>query len=81
MLTILKCLNVLFFPCLNIQNLCGNTKLYWYYTKISVKQKWNRNQLQKVMLANGFRNYPKEWWHFTLRNEPFSETYFDFVVK
>jgi len=51
------------------------------FTEISVKQKWNRNQLQKVMLANGFRNYPKEWWHFALRNEPYLETYFDFVIK
>jgi D-alanyl-D-alanine dipeptidase len=33
------------------------------------------------MLKYGFRNYPKEWWHFTLRQEPFPETYFDFVIK
>ncbi len=51
------------------------------YTKISIKQKWNRIQLQKAMLSNGFRNYPKEWWHFTLRNEPYPETYFDFIIE
>jgi len=44
-------------------------------------QKANRQLLQEVMLAHNFRNYAKEWWHFTLRWEPFPETYFDFVVE
>ncbi|MEH6538190.1 MAG: M15 family metallopeptidase [Psychroserpens sp.] len=44
-------------------------------------QKANRQLLQKVMLKNNFRNYPKEWWHFTLRWEPFPKTYFDFEVE
>lgn len=44
-------------------------------------QRKNRKLLQKVMLGNGFRNYPQEWWHFTLRGEPFRNEYFDFVVK
>lgn len=48
---------------------------------ISKEQKENRNLLQSVMLVNGFRNYPKEWWHFTLKNEPFKNVYFDFEVK
>lgn len=51
------------------------------YDGISPKQKENRTLLQKVMLKHGFRNYPKEWWHFTLRNEPYPNTYFDFVVE
>ncbi|PNQ73673.1 peptidase M15 [Hanstruepera neustonica] len=51
------------------------------YAEISEKQKQNRQLLQAVMLKYGFRNYPKEWWHFTLRNEPFPDTYFDFEVK
>ena len=51
------------------------------YSEISKQQKRNRQLLQDVMLNNGFRNYPKEWWHFTLRNEPFPETYFDFIIK
>ncbi|MFK5879775.1 MAG: M15 family metallopeptidase [Flavobacteriaceae bacterium] len=51
------------------------------FDKLTINQKWNRNQLQKEMLANGFKNYPQEWWHFTLINEPFPNTYFDFVVK
>ena len=51
------------------------------YTNITEKQKINRQLLQRFMLKFGFRNYPKEWWHFTLRGEPFQDTYFDFAVK
>jgi D-alanyl-D-alanine dipeptidase len=40
----------------------------------------NRQQLLSVMESSGFVNYEKEWWHFTLRNEPFPETYFDFDI-
>jgi zinc D-Ala-D-Ala dipeptidase len=41
----------------------------------------NRMLLANAMRRGGFRGYDKEWWHFTLRGEPFPETYFDFVVK
>ena len=51
------------------------------YDGITELQKANRMQLQRVMLKHGFRNYPKEWWHFTLRNEPFPYIYFDFEVE
>ncbi|MGA1227133.1 MAG: M15 family metallopeptidase [Tamlana sp.] len=51
------------------------------YENITEKQKANRQLLQAVMLKYGFRNYPKEWWHFTLRDEPFPNTYFDFPIK
>lgn len=51
------------------------------FTNITEKQKANRQLLQIFMLNFGFRNYPKEWWHFTLRGEPFRDTYFDFAVK
>ncbi|GAA4816548.1 M15 family metallopeptidase [Litoribaculum gwangyangense] len=51
------------------------------FEKITEKQKANRQLLQNVMTKFGFRNYPKEWWHFTLRGEPFPNTYFDFPVK
>ncbi len=51
------------------------------YENITEIQKKNRQLLQTVMLKHGFRNYPKEWWHFTLRGEPFPNTYFDFVVE
>lgn len=48
---------------------------------ITKKQKNNRQLLQTIMLKHGFKNYPKEWWHFTLKNEPFPNTYFDFDVE
>jgi D-alanyl-D-alanine dipeptidase len=41
----------------------------------------NRNLLNTVMTRHGFRALPQEWWHFTLENEPFPDTYFDFPVK
>ncbi|WP_028281564.1 M15 family metallopeptidase [Olleya marilimosa] len=50
-------------------------------TKLTKKQQENRQLLQDVMLSNGFRNYPKEWWHFTLRGEPFRNQYFDFPIE
>ena len=51
------------------------------YQNITDNQKQNRQLLQKVMLKYGFRNYPQEWWHFTLNGEPFPDTYFDFLVE
>jgi D-alanyl-D-alanine dipeptidase len=51
------------------------------YDDLTETQKANRQLLQQVMLKHNFRNYAKEWWHFTLRWEPFPDTYFDFVVE
>lgn len=48
------------------------------YPNITEGQKANRQLLQDIMVEHGFRNYSKEWWHFTLRGEPFPNTYFDF---
>ena len=44
-------------------------------------QRAHRLLLQVLMVRNGFLPYPQEWWHFTLANEPFPETYFDFPVE
>ena len=51
------------------------------YQDITEAQKNNRQLLQGIMLKHNFRNYPKEWWHFTLRWEPFPKTYFDFEIE
>ena len=40
----------------------------------------NRALLQSVMTAHGFAPYEQEWWHFTLKNEPYPDTYFDFPL-
>ena len=50
-------------------------------TSITSEQKLNRELLRTTMLKYGFKEYAEEWWHYTLNNEPFPETYFDFVVK
>ena len=51
------------------------------YQGITEAQKKNMQLLQSVMLKHNFRNYLKEWWHFTLRWEPFPKTYFDFEIE
>jgi D-alanyl-D-alanine dipeptidase len=41
----------------------------------------NRLFLQHLMQQAGFNFYENEWWHFTLKDEPYPETYFNFPVK
>jgi D-alanyl-D-alanine dipeptidase len=48
---------------------------------ISAEQHANRVLLAIAMRRGGFRGYDKEWWHFTLRDEPFPDTFFDFPVR
>lgn len=48
---------------------------------LSPAQRAHRMLLQTVMKHNGFNPYEKEWWHFTLANEPFPDTYFNFPVQ
>jgi D-alanyl-D-alanine dipeptidase len=48
---------------------------------IGHQQKINRLLLKSLMEKHGFRNYDKEWWHYTLKNEPYPDTYFDFVIE
>lgn len=38
----------------------------------------NREMLKKIMVDNGFKPYANEWWHYTLANEPYPDTYFNF---
>ena len=51
------------------------------YTGITKEQYENRMLLRTAMLRNGFEPYDCEWWHFTLRDEPFPDTYFEFPVS
>ena len=41
----------------------------------------NRMFLQKAMVRNGFKPIDCEWWHFSLANEPYPDTYFEFPVS
>ena len=51
------------------------------YPNLTEEQKKNRNLLRSIMLKHGFRGIDTEWWHFTLNNEPYPNTYFNFKVK
>ncbi len=44
-------------------------------------QFYNRMVLRTAMLRHGFKPLDNEWWHFTLKDEPFPDTYFNFPVK
>ena len=48
---------------------------------ITAEQFANRMILRRAMLKHGFKPMPTEWWHFTLKDEPFPDTYFTFPVK
>jgi D-alanyl-D-alanine dipeptidase len=49
--------------------------------EVTEQHKQNRMMLREVMVRHGFKPYDNEWWHFTLRNEPYPTTYFIFPVK
>ncbi len=51
------------------------------YRGITAEQYENRMLLQRMMVRGGFEPLDCEWWHFTLRNEPYPETYFEFPVS
>lgn len=51
------------------------------YKPITQEQYDNRMLLRETMLAHGFKPYNCEWWHFTLADEPFPDTYFTFPVR
>lgn len=40
----------------------------------------NRHHLRTIMESCDFRRYDNEWWHYTLRDEPYPDTYFDFPI-
>jgi D-alanyl-D-alanine dipeptidase len=50
-------------------------------SKMSDTVRANRELLAGAMRKGGFLPYDKEWWHFTLANEPFPDRYFDFPVR
>ncbi len=52
-----------------------------FFSGCTEEQKHNRLMLRKIMMDHGFKPYDKEFWHFTLKNEPFPKTYFDFPVR
>ena len=51
------------------------------YKKLTREQKKNRKILHNAMIKAGFNGIDSEWWHFTLKNEPYPDTYFDFDIE
>ena len=51
------------------------------YMDITEEQYAMRMLLREVMLKHGFKPLEEEWWHFTLKNEPFPDTYFTFPIN
>ena len=48
---------------------------------ITAEQRANRQVLVSAMEAAGFVNLPEEWWHYTLADEPFPDTFFDAPIR
>lgn len=51
------------------------------YSGITEEQRQNRLLLKNAMTSHGFKTISQEWWHFTLKNEPYPDTYFTFPVS
>ena len=49
--------------------------------RVTLEQRENRHRLRAVMEAAGFRNYDKEWWHYTLSPEPTPRRLYDFPIE
>ena len=58
-----------------------DTRSHFDSPEITAEQYAHRRLLRETMSAAGFRPYDKEWWHFTLRGEPYPATYFTFPVR
>ncbi len=50
-------------------------------SQVPAVKRANRLLLRTLMIRYGFNPYEKEWWHFTLANEPYPNTYFNFPVE
>lgn len=59
---------------------CMDERAHALTQKVSLIAQGNRRLLRVVMMRHGFVPYSKEWWHFTLHNEPYPKTYFNFPV-
>jgi D-alanyl-D-alanine dipeptidase len=61
----------------------GNPETFQYKSNklLTAEQFNNRMILRKAMMRHGFKPISTEWWHFTLKNEPYPDTFFTFPVK
>ncbi|MBE6332906.1 MAG: peptidase M15 [Bacteroidales bacterium] len=58
----------------------GEVSHYWTRQPLSKEQLRHRRILREAMIRHGFKPIATEWWHFTLADEPFPNTEFDFPV-
>lgn len=49
--------------------------------EVTIEAQANRAFIKKIMEDHGWKNYDQEWWHYTLKNEPYPKTYFNFTVQ
>lgn len=54
---------------------------YSDYDHLNIEQSKNRVLLKYLMRSEGFEPMQQEWWHFTLADEPYPNTYFDFPIR
>jgi len=59
---------------------CFDRRAHTFDDRVTGRPHRNRLRLRRAMDKAGFAPYDNEWWHFTLRGEPYPETYFDFAV-
>jgi zinc D-Ala-D-Ala dipeptidase len=59
---------------------CFDLKSHTIVPGLTEEERKDRALLVEAMQAHGFKNYPKEWWHFTLEPEPHPDTIFDFPI-
>jgi zinc D-Ala-D-Ala dipeptidase len=60
---------------------CFDPLAHPFNARIRGKQRANRLKLREPMIRAGFKGLPTEWWHFTLRDEPYPDTFFDFPME
>ena len=60
---------------------CFDEKSHTNNQMISTESRENRNILVRTMKDFGFRNYSKEWWHFSHRENAYPQTFHNFLVE
>jgi D-alanyl-D-alanine dipeptidase len=60
---------------------CFDPLAHPFNARIRGKARRNRLALRGPMIRAGFKGLATEWWHFTLRDEPYPDTFFDFPVE
>ncbi|WP_089154154.1 M15 family metallopeptidase [Micromonospora sp. NBS 11-29] len=60
---------------------CFDPRAHTADALISDTARANRALLRELMTAQGFDNYPREWWHYRYLDEPYPTTWFDFPVR